>query len=143
MQSFCVARNLPGSFARNFRGRLLQHTVLAITFAYELRFSRFLYQNRSLRRDEDNSCRKFSHTRPSWGHNQPNSVLIQNLSTSNTTSALEMRPDDYGPNIKVSPFEDTKHYHFEHFSIEAFLIIFSTMSKSGVNKMFSSSAPKD
>ena len=45
VQSFCLARNLPGSFARNFRGRLMHHIVLALTFAYELRFRRSLYQN--------------------------------------------------------------------------------------------------
>ena len=59
VQTFGLARNLPGSFARNFRGKLMQHTVLALTFAYELRFRRFLYQNRSFWRDEDNMCRNF------------------------------------------------------------------------------------
>ena len=42
---------------------------------------------------------------------------IQNLRTSNITSALEMRPDSYCPNIKVSPFDDTELSYYEHFSI--------------------------
>ena len=48
---------------------------MALTFAYELGLERVLYRNRPFRRDEDNMCRNFSHMRPSWGRNQPNSVL--------------------------------------------------------------------
>ena len=48
---------------------------MALTFAYELGFEWFLYRNRSFRRDEDNPCRSFFHTRLSWGRNEPNSVL--------------------------------------------------------------------
>ena len=43
--------------------------------------------------------------------------LGPSLSISNTTSALEMRPDGYSPNIKVYPFDETELSHFEHFSI--------------------------
>ena len=41
VQTFGLVRNLSESFARNFRGKLMQHTVLALTFAYELQFRRF------------------------------------------------------------------------------------------------------
>ena len=30
---------------------------------------------------------------------------------------LHDRPDGYGRNMKISPFDDTKLSHFEHFSI--------------------------
>src|SRR3954468_22858900 len=36
---------------------------IALTFAYKLGLRRFLYQNRPIRRDEDNSCRSFLHPR--------------------------------------------------------------------------------
>ena len=75
VQTFGLARNLPGSFARNFRGKLMQHTVLALTFAYELRFRCFLYQNRSFWRDKDKPCRSFFHLRSSSGLKRPNCTL--------------------------------------------------------------------
>ena len=87
---------------------------MAVTFAYDLGLRRFLYQNRPIRRDEVNPSRHFSHRRPSWGRNKPNSVL-HILRTQ--LSALEMSSDGYGPNIKVSPFDDTELSYFDHFSI--------------------------
>ena len=37
----CKLSIWPGSFARNFRAKILQQTVLALTFSYELRFRCF------------------------------------------------------------------------------------------------------
>ena len=48
---------------------------MALTFTYELRLERFLYQNPLFQRDEDNPCRSFFHTSRSSGCNEPNSVL--------------------------------------------------------------------
>ena len=48
---------------------------MAVTFAYELRLGRFLYQNRPFRRDEELCSYNLFHQRPSWGRNQPNTVL--------------------------------------------------------------------
>ena len=64
VQTFGLARNLPGSFARNFRGKLMQHTVLALTFAYELRFRRFYIEIDRL--DETKTIRVEMF--PIWGH---------------------------------------------------------------------------
>ena len=44
-----------------------------------------------------------------------------------------MRPDGYGPNMKVSPFDDTELLTLRTSPFEAILIKFLSVSKSGVN----------
>ena len=42
---------------------------------------------------------------------------LKRSSDAKVMTILEMRSDGYGPNIKVSPFDDTELPHFEHSSI--------------------------
>ena len=53
------------TLARIIRPTLVQRTVLPITFAYDLRWGRSLYQNRPFRRDEELCSCNFFHQRPS------------------------------------------------------------------------------
>ena len=106
---------------------------MAITFAYELRLERLLYQNRSFRRDKDNSCRSFS-KRGSFGGVISRIVFwVQNLSISNTTSACEMISDGDGPNFKDVHIDNTKLFYVDHSPFEAILIKLLTVPKFGVN----------
>ena len=56
-------------FAPYFHSALVC-SVLPLTFAYELGLRWFMYQNRSPRRDEDNSF-IILHPRSSWRHDRP------------------------------------------------------------------------
>ncbi len=93
--------------------------LIIFPFAYELGWGRFLYQNRLFRRDEELWSCNFFHQRPSWGRNQPNTVLNTKSQYFEYNFGLrdEIGSDGYSSNIKVYLFYETKLSHFEHFFI--------------------------
>ena len=107
----------PDGFPRSVRPFSVAASCTSCNFCIRPRIGTIFILNRSFRRDEDNPCRNFSHIMPSWGRNQPNSVLNTKSEYFEHNFGLRNETGCYGPNIKVSPFDDTKLSHFEHLSI--------------------------
>ena len=90
---------------------------MALMFAYELGFERFLYRNRSSRRDKDNPCRNISHMSQSWVRNQLNSVLNIKSEYFKHNFGLQMRSDGDDPNFKDVYIDNTELFYVDHFFI--------------------------